>query len=379
MSARVVISGYYGFDNAGDEAVLAGLIDAFQAAVPGLSIAVASSNPEATRRQHGVEAFHRYRWRDLRAQLQACDLFVSGGGSLFQDVTSRRSIYYYLGTLALARLCRRPVMICGQGIGPIVSPIARRATAALFNRAAAITVRDPASLEMLAALGVRRPRIEQTADPVFALRPSSREVGEEILARHGIDLNRPCVAFALREWRPRAGSAPAVTEPSVEQLLDTWAGAAAFAHRELGAQVLFVPMHPPDDERYARRVAERASVPAVVLSGPCPPRDLISLVGCVDLMVAMRLHALIFAALQGVPLVGISYDPKIDGFLRLLERTPAADVTSIEGGVVLRALQTAWDARAEEASSLKQKAERLRENALRNGAILASLMMPRVG
>lgn len=379
MSARVVISGYYGFDNAGDEAVLAGLIDAFQAAVPGLSIAVASSNPEATRRQHGVEAFHRYRWRDLRAQLQACDLFVSGGGSLFQDVTSRRSIYYYLGTLALARLCRRPVMICGQGIGPIVSPIARRATAALFNRAAAITVRDPASLETLAALGVRRPRIEQTADPVFALRPSSREVGEEILARHGIDLNRPCVAFALREWRPRAGSAPAVTEPSVEQLLDTWAGAAAFAHRELGAQVLFVPMHPPDDERYARRVAERASVPAVVLSGPCPPRDLISLVGCVDLMVAMRLHALIFAALQGVPLVGISYDPKIDGFLRLLERTPAADVTSIEGGVVLRALQTAWDARAEEASSLKQKAERLRENALRNGAILASLMMPRVG
>ena len=126
-------------------------------------------------------------------------------------------------------------------------------------------------------------------------------------------------------------------------------------------------------------MAERASVPAVVLSGPCPPRDLISLVGCVDLMVAMRLHALIFAALQGVPLVGISYDPKIDGFLRLLERTPAADVTSIEGGVVLRALQTAWDARAEEASSLKQKAERLRENALRNGAILASLMMPRVG
>jgi len=95
--------------------------------------------------------------------------------------------------------------------------------------------------------------------------------------------------------------------------------------------------------------------------------------------VVPRPIALIFAALQGVPLVGISYDPKIDGFLRLLERTPAADVTSIEGGVVLRALQTAWDARAEEASSLKQKAERLRENALRNGAILASLMMPRVG
>jgi len=379
VSARVVISGYYGFDNAGDEAVLAGLIDAFQAAVPGLSIAVASSNPEATRRQHGVEAFHRYRWRDLRAQLQACDLFVSGGGSLFQDVTSRRSIYYYLGTLALARLCRRPVMICGQGIGPIVSPIARRATAALFNRAAAITVRDPASLETLAALGVRRPRIEQTADPVFALRPSSREVGEEILARHGIDLNRPCIAFALREWRPRAGSAPAATDPNDEHILGIWAEAAAFAHRELGAQVLFVPMHPPDDESYARRVAERAAVPAVVLPGPCPPRDLISVVGCVDLMVAMRLHALIFAALQGVPLVGISYDPKIDGFLRLLDRTPAAEMTSIEGEVLLHAIQTAWDARAGEASSLKQKAEHLRENALRNGSVLASLLMPRVG
>ncbi|HOM81304.1 MAG TPA: polysaccharide pyruvyl transferase CsaB [Armatimonadota bacterium] len=379
MSARVVISGYYGFDNAGDEAVLAGLIDAFQAAVPELSIAVASANPEATRRQHGVDAFHRYRWREFRAQLQACDVFVSGGGSLFQDVTSRRSIYYYLGTLALARLCHRPVMICGQGIGPIISPIARRATAALFNRAAAITVRDPASLETLAALGVRRPRIEQTADPVFALRPSPREVGKEILARHGIDLNRPCIAFALREWRPRAGSAPAATDPNDEHILGIWAEAAAFAHRELGAQVLFVPMHPPDDESYARRVAEQAAVPAVVLPGPCPPRDLISVVGCVDLMVAMRLHALIFAALQGVPLVGISYDPKIDGFLRLLDRTPAAEMTSIEGEVLLHAIQTAWDARAGEASSLKQKAEHLRENALRNGSVLASLLMPRVG
>jgi len=116
-----------------------------------------------------------------------------------------------------------------------------------------------------------------------------------------------------------------------------------------------------------------------VLPGPCPPRDLISVVGCVDLMVAMRLHALIFAALQGVPLVGISYDPKIDGFLRLLDRTPAAEMTSIEGEVLLHAIQTAWDARAGEASSLKQKAEHLRENALRNGSVLASLLMPRVG
>ncbi|MBI3947288.1 MAG: polysaccharide pyruvyl transferase CsaB [Armatimonadetes bacterium] len=368
---QIVISGYYGFGNAGDEAVLAGMMDAFRAAIPGAALRVASVDPDATRRLHGVESFGRYRWRDFGARVRACDAFVSGGGSLFQDVTSRRSLYYYLGTLALAGIYRRPVMVCGQGIGPIRSATARRVTAALLNRARLITVRDPGSLETLQRLGVARPEIHLTADPVFALQPSPRAVAERILRREGVSLDVPRVAFALRP-------VPRGVEPG-DAVVSALAEAAAFVHRELGAQPVFVPMHPPADRNFARRVAEAAGVPAAILSGGVPPRDAPALFGRMDLVVGVRLHALIFAAVQGVPLVGISYDPKVEGFLRSLGRTPASDLASIRGVVLVDAIRHVWEAREEEAAHLRRAAAPLREKALENGSLLATLIASRTG
>lgn len=371
MSAapRVVISGYYGYGNAGDEAVLAGLVDVFRAAVPGLGIAVASGDPEATRRLHAVDAFHRYRWREFQEALRRCDALVSGGGSLFQDVTSRRSIYYYLGVLALARWCRRPVMICGQGIGPIRSPLARRLTRALLNRTQLVTVRDPDSVQTLDALGVRQPPVHLTADPVFALTPAPAERGKALLEEAGVDLSRPRVAFALREWAPPGSAVP----PNPDRL-DVWSEAVAFVCRGLGAQAVLVPLHLPEDAHVAERVAARAGVPAVTLPGGLPPRETMAVFGHMDLVVALRLHALIFAVAQGVPVVGVSYDPKIDGFLRRLHRTPAGSAASITGEALSDAIRQAWNARGEERRWVQEQAAHLKASALTNGTLLASLL-----
>ena len=384
---HIVISGYYGFGNAGDEAVLAGLVDTFRAAIPGVSLSVASADRAPPRRMHGVDAFDRYRWQDFRGQVRVCDAFVSGGGSLFQDVTSRRSIYYYLGTLALAEYYRRPVMICGQGIGPIQAAPARAVSAALLNRARLITVREPESLETLRSLGVNRPSMHVTADPVFALTPAPAEDAALLLRREGVDLSQPRVAFALRAWPPRPEIAdmrrrpqePDEREAQGPALLEASAEAAAFVSRELGAHPVFVPMHPPGDREFARAVAERAGVPCTVLAGGYPPRETLALFGHMDLVVGMRLHALIFAVVEGVALVGISYDPKIDGFLNAVGRTPAANVASITGEALVQAIECAWERREGDALLLRQKASLLREKALENGALLASLLSLRTG
>lgn len=382
---HIVISGYYGFGNAGDEAVLAGLVDTFRAAIPGAALAVASADPESTRALHGVDAFDRYRWIDFHGQMRGCDAFVSGGGSLFQDVTSRRSIYYYLGTIALAEMYRKPVMVCGQGIGPIHASAARTMTGALLNRTRIITVRDADSLDTLKALGVTRPHIELTADPVFALAPGDPEEASLTLRREGVDMQTPRVAFALRSWPPRPDPAdghPASerTEPGEnEALVAAAAEAAAFVHNELGAQPIFLPMHVPDDRAIARAVAERAGVPTTILAGGYPPRQTLAIVGRMDMVFGMRLHALIFAAAQGVPLVGLSYDPKVDGFLASLGRTPAADLASINGGALISAIRHAWDRRMDDAPLLRQKSAELRERALANGVLLSSLVATRAG
>ena len=103
--SRILISGYYGFGNAGDEAVLAAILASLRRQVPEAQCDVLSIDPKTTTRLHGIPAYHRARPREVLTALRRCDLFVSGGGSLLQDVTSLNSLLFYLAQIRLARLC----------------------------------------------------------------------------------------------------------------------------------------------------------------------------------------------------------------------------------------------------------------------------------
>ena len=123
--SNVVISGYYGSRNAGDEAMLAAMVEVLSDLDPKVNITVISANPQDTRQRHGVKAVG---WLDLAGILGALrhgDILLSGGGSLLQNVTSRRSLYYYLLIIWLAQLLGTPVMLYAQGIGPINGRVAR--------------------------------------------------------------------------------------------------------------------------------------------------------------------------------------------------------------------------------------------------------------
>lgn len=123
MSRRVVISGYYGFDNMGDEMVLAGILAGLRRLDPGVRVTVLSAHPAATAREHGVDAVSRTHLPSILAALARADLLISGGGSLLQDVTGPFNIPYYVGVMELARLRGVPVMMMAQGIGPVLSLI----------------------------------------------------------------------------------------------------------------------------------------------------------------------------------------------------------------------------------------------------------------
>ena len=120
--AEILIAGYYGFHNAGDEAMLAGLRRAIRELRPDVTFTAISGTASQTRNLHGIRAVSR---SDLRAIWEAighADLVMFGGGSLLQDVTSSRSLIYYLGLATMAWLRRKPVMFCAQGIGPVHAP-----------------------------------------------------------------------------------------------------------------------------------------------------------------------------------------------------------------------------------------------------------------
>ncbi len=185
---NIVLSGYYGFNNVGDEAVLAGLIQAFRDHPNGregkLRITVLSADPSATEREHGpgVAAFDRRSIGAVRRSIADCDLFASGGGSLLQDVTSAHSIFYYLGVVRAAQMMGKKTMLIAQGIGPLRLARSRKLTAAVASRCQAITVRDAASAALMRSIGVTIDPVV-TADPALLLGKLSKDISAQ---RHRI-------------------------------------------------------------------------------------------------------------------------------------------------------------------------------------------------
>ncbi len=300
---KIVISGYYGFANAGDEAMLAALIGSLKDLMPQAEITVITGNSQLTRENHHVRTVHRLNLPGIAAALSRSDLLISGGGSLLQDVTSTRSLYYYLLIMRMALFFHVPVMLYAQGIGPVRQPKARAAVRKVLQRVQMISVRDKDSKGELERMGVTKPPIHVTADAVLSIHPADTKVGYYLLKQAGIDGVGGRIGIAVRNWQ------------SLTRFKDEIANAADVLVQKTGARIIFIPMQYPADVEAGADIASRMHEPATVLKASYNTVEFMALMGCMDAVIANRLHALVFASIMGVPVTSISYDPKIDSFI----------------------------------------------------------------
>ena len=356
---RVTLSGYYGFGNAGDEAVLAGLAAGFRAVCPAgeLELIALSGHPAETRTTHGISAAERMKPGPLIAAIARTDLFLSGGGSLLQDVTSAHSIFYYLGVVRMAQLLGKKTMFAAQGIGPLTLPRSRRLVASVANRLDAITVRDGDSAKLLREIGVSRPMIEVTADPALLLTPIETVRGSSSFG------------VALRAW------------PGQELLANQVAEACSQTLGE--SRPLLFPMMPQNDlgpaEQFAAKwhqVTQQASKAVVCSAQEGLPSLLVNIHSC-EMMVGMRLHALILAAACGVPSVALAYDPKVAAFMASCGQADAVyDLSRPDPNALTTLISRFWSERSTRAEALQAVLPSLRTLAARNiGAALELLSL----
>jgi len=341
-----LINGYFGFGNAGDEAVLAAMLAHLRVLDSGATFVATSGNPKQTEEMHGCGATSRQNPRELLGAISKCDVFLSGGGSLVQDVTSVRSAVYYTTLLRTARMLGKPTMVYAQGVGPLRSQTARKAARAAFQGARIVTVRDGDSAGLLREIGVTR-AVEITADPVWDL--SNAESGSR-KAEWG---------SGKAEWVVAVRSWPGREFDAVSRTLAAIRGAA----KEAGATLRFLAMQPGvDDVLLGSLVAPEEWMET---KGK-PPREIISAISGASLVLAMRLHALIFAASLGVPVVAFDYDPKV----RALANIIGAPLVASPSEADLRELPAKIrEARALDHSTL----ENLRAKARRNAELAARM------
>lgn len=163
--AKIAISGYYGFKNFGDEAILSVLVNHLKS-LQNTDITVFSSDVEYTEKTYGVKAVKRFCLKNVLKTIKDCDVLVSGGGSLLQDVTSLKSLIYYAFIIAMGLFFNKKVVIFAQGIGPLNSNVAQNIVKNLLKYCSYVTVRDENSLKLLEKLGIKS---ELVCDPIYSL------------------------------------------------------------------------------------------------------------------------------------------------------------------------------------------------------------------
>ncbi len=342
----VLICGSYGRENAGDDAILHAIIREMREIDPYMPITVLSRQPMRTKLTYRVDAIYTFHFFQWNRRMRHTKLYISGGGSLIQDVTSRRSLWYYLYNIRQAKRHHNKVMMYGCGIGPVIRQQHRRLAAKTMNRYVdAITLREPDSLAELRSMGVENPDTRLSADPALTLSPADDVLVDSTFLSHGVPPQGEYICFALRNW------------PGFDEKLPAIRAAAVHAYEQLGLTPVFLAVEKFQDPSAIQRAAEGLSVPHYLITKPEDPAAIIGVLARMRLVVSMRLHALIFAAGQGVPLVGIVYDPKVSAFLKYIGQDLFVELQDLDAGKLCSAIDQAA-ARERDAGAVRSLLEK---------------------
>lgn len=341
MKKNVALSGYYGFRNAGDDAVCFAIIEALRQEMKECNITVLSNDVALTEAAYGVHAVNRWQPVKVFKTLLKSDVLISGGGSLIQDVTSKNGYLYYLGIILMAKLTGTKVVIYSQGVGPLIHKRTQQLTAFAFNRAHAIFVRDEASAGLLKSIGVKK-KIEVVPDPVLGIQEStfSDVDAKAQLKRQGWRGDCPLALIALREWQD-------------EDHVRDFAAQGDYLVQQ-GYEVALLAMHHGQDGAISQAVAGHMQERAFVLNEAYPTPTLFGFFSQATLVVGMRLHALIIGAALGKKIMAISYDPKVDAFMAMMKNQAVIPYGSVNADLLIEKTAQCLEADAVESKESLQ-------------------------
>lgn len=314
----ILLSGYYGFDNFGDDMVARTLITEIKKAYPDLEIGVLSKDPKSTAVALGVDSMDRYSPLKVMKSIKSSKIYAYGGGTLLTDITSRKSLYYYTTTLKYAKAKGAKTAIIANGLGPFVHKHSKKTVSKLLGIVDVIAFRDKNSFHYSKELTENiTPHL--TADLALLFEPSdTSKNARRILERENIEPGKYFVV-SLREWK----NVPKNYTSTVAEACDH------IAHK-YGLIPLFIPLQPSKDTHISTEVASKTKARSVVLDNESTDMDTVcALIKEAGFTLAMRLHPLIYSYAHSIPFLALSYDEKVSSFIKEVERDNYLDVSDI--------------------------------------------------
>jgi len=299
---KIFLCGYYGFKNIGDEALLETIYNTIKEINPKLKIDALSYNVKYTEKVKGLRGFSRGSIIKLISKIMDSDCIIFGGGSILQDVTSSKSLLYYLGIIMLGKFFGKPVALIGNGFGPVNKSFNKKLVRFVLNKVDYISIRDKNAIALLKKLGINS-KIELSADIAFMIEGWQEKDAFEIFKRENIPCCNKMIGISIRNWKDKENYTVEIKK-FAEYLL------------KKGYEIVFLPMQFPRDVEISKEIAENIDGNVYVIEGEYTPKEMIKIISEMHIVIAMRLHALIFSTIAKIPAIAIEYDPKVNSFAK---------------------------------------------------------------
>ena len=354
MGTRLVLAGYFGRGNLGDDAILLG----FMEGVKGLpvEITVIAGRTDLVMREYGLPAVSHLDFKSIRETIETSQALVFPGGSIFQDATSVRSVAYYGDLVRTAKKANKKVVLLGQGVGPLTRFMGRRIAAGAFEAADAVTVRDAQSAAEMKELGVRvKPRI--TADTAFLLPKPPKSAGQK---QYGVGKMRSVGISARPPVRDKGKHVVKVFSELLHLLFEEgWVPSMIEMDREIDRPLL---------EKLNK--AHGGKVPQI--RGLTHPVQLQQRLIRMDAVIGMRLHAGILATTVGVPAYMVSYDPKVNAFTNAMGFSTPPNIQDVNAGQILSGFLSFIKDQDRLPASIERRRDELAKKSQENIEVLVS-------
>jgi polysaccharide pyruvyl transferase CsaB len=303
---NVFLFGYYGFDNLGDDLILSSIVEKFGSE---FKFNVLTYNYHKTKKFVDVNPISRSNFSSIIKSIKNSDVIASGGGSLLQDETSSKSLYFYLGLILLGKLFNKKIIFLFNGIGPVNKKINRVIMKNVLKTVDVIFLRDYESLALLKKIGITT-NAEVVGDAVFLKKYN-------VETTYLMKKNSKKIIISLRKWKN-------FDDMKVNQfikLIDLLI--------EKGYLVELLPLKYPDDAELLMRIKSKVKGEIDIIDKEISNDELFNKIENCHFLIGERLHSLIISAICETPIIGIEYDPKIKGFVKMVNQLSSIETKNI--------------------------------------------------
>lgn len=360
---KYLVLGYYGFFNSGDDAILHAVCQDIKAIDKSCDITVMSNKPESTIEEYSdynVNSIYRYNLLDVAKKMKKVDVVIFGGGSLLQDVTSTKSLTYYLTIMRMANMFKKKTMLYANGVGPINNIKNQKSTAKVLNKLSEITVRDSDSAKFLLSIGVDNAKVNCTADPVYNICFEDCNI-DNIFERNNSKITKDFVSVYFRKFGVDVGYVQNLAE-MLDEVVD-----------KFDLDILFVPMEHGSDLALSKEIQVKMRNKACVLNDRIKVSEVFEIIDKSKFIIGMRLHSLIYASVKNKPMIAFSYDPKVDSFAKQMDIS-CVKFNDFNCGQVIESIDSIINNYDNEKAKLNDNYTKIKEKSLMNRSVLSELV-----